>query len=310
MNKLSTAHNVDRHEHVGIAIAARIGVTISFAVMAACVKLASHGGANAPEILFYRQLGSLPLIFAWVLMGPGLASVRSNRPRAHIIRAVIGVVCMAVMFLAIEMLPLAEWTALSFASPLFATILAVVLLREHVGFHRWTAIIVGFLGVIVMTRSNAMMAVPPLGVAVGLLGAFLGAVVVITVRQLGGTEPPTRIVFWFAVQATAVTAIAMPWYAQSHDAVTWALLVGVGLFGGLVQILMALSLHYAPVGTTAPFDYLQLIWAALLGWLIWSELPDARTIGGAVLIAAAGLYTFHREHVHRRGIAATGGPLG
>lgn len=298
-----------RPDHIGRGIAARIAASLVFALMAAAAKLAAQTGAHPVEVIFYRQFFSLPLIIAWVLIGPGIASLATARPRAHLVRSGLGVVATVAVFLAILWLPLAEATALSFLSPLFATALAALILREHVGIHRWVAIGIAFAGMLVMTRSAGVLEAPIEGLAVALLAALLAACVSITIRQLGVTESPTTTVFWFATIATTLFIIPMPWFFQTHDAYTWGLLIALGLLGGVMQLLAALSLYLAPVGTLAPFDYLQLLWATLIGWLIWADFPDGWTIAGAVLIAGSGLYTFHREHVRRRDIARRAGPM-
>lgn len=300
----------DHTDHIGRGIMARVAATLTIAMMAASAKLAHQSGANAVEIIFYRQFFSLPLIMLWILIGPGIGSLVTTRPRAHLTRAMIGITATVAVFMAILMLPLAEATAINFVSPLFATLLAALVLREHVGVHRWTAMAIGFVGVLLMTLSAATGDAPVAGIVVALIAAFLAAAVSITVRQLGSTEPPTTIVFWFATFATIATALPMPWHAQAHDAGTWALLALLGTLGGFTQILMAISLRFAPVGATAPFDYIQLLWATLLGWMIWDMLPDGWTIAGAVLIAGSGLYTFHRERVRRRNVASNSTPLG
>lgn len=296
-------------DQVGRGIAARIGASVSIALMAATAKLAYQSGASAVEVIFYRQCFSLPLIFLWVMLGPGIGSLATSRPKAHLVRGIIGIAATIAVFMAILMLPLAEATAINFVFPLFATLLAALVLKEHVGLHRWAAMAIGFAGVLLMTGSASMGNVPLAGILIALLGAFLAACVSITVRQLGSTEPPTTIVFWFATMATLVMALVMPWHARLHEPGTWGLLALLGTLGGVTQILVAMSLRWAPIGVTAPFDYIQLLWATVLGWLLWEMFPDGWTIAGAILIAGSGLYTFHREHVRRRAVAREGNPI-
>lgn len=267
--------------------------------MAAGVKLASNHGANVLEILFYRNAFSLPLIVGWIALGPGMAGIRVQRPRAHVSRAAIGLFSMVLNFEALRLLPLAEATVISFAVPFFATALSAWFLAEPVGRHRWTAIAIGLVGVVVVMQPGASH-VPLVGAIVGILAALTVGIVTITLRQLGTTETATATVFWFALASTLVTAVAMPWFAQAHDPLTWGLLLWVGITGGAAQLLNTSSLRLAPVSALTPFDYTQLVWAASLGWIIWGTRPTTETWFGAAIIVASGLYIVHRERRRMR----------
>lgn len=286
-------------EHHGRAILLRLAAGLAFALMAAGVKLASDRGANVLEIIFYRNAFSLPLIIGWIALGPGRAGIAVRRPRAHISRATIGLFSMVLNFQALRMLPLAEATVISFSVPFFATALSAWLLAEDVRRHRWTAILIGLVGVLVVIQPGASH-VPLDGALVGVAAALGVAAVTVTLRQLGSTESATATVFWFALASTIVTGLLMPWFAQRHDAVTWALLLWVGLTGGAAQLLNTASLRLAPVSVLSPFDYTQLLWATVIGWLVWQTQPTGATLIGAAIIMASGLYIVHRERQRRR----------
>jgi drug/metabolite transporter (DMT)-like permease len=286
-------------EHRLRGIAYRMGAVLSFAIMAGAIKLAADRGVSTLELIFYRNFFSLPVILAWLALGPGFGMVRTKRPRAHLSRAVIGLISMFLNFQALVMLPLAEATTIGFAAPLFATILSALVLGEQVGRHRWAAVAVGFVGVIVvMQPGNAAMPLP--GLIVALLAALGVATVVITIRQIGATEHPATTVFWFNIASLAALSLPMPFFASMHSPAIWAMLVVIGLTGGLMQILMTSSLSRAPVAVLAPFDYFQLLWASIIGWLLWSRAPSPSTLAGGLLIAASGIYTGWREHRLRR----------
>lgn len=287
----------------GRGVVLRLLAGFTFALMMASVKLASDHGAYVLEILFYRSLFSLPLIAAWLVVGPGRAGIRVVRPRAHVSRAAIGLTAMLFNFQAISMLPLAEATVISFSVPFFATALAAFFLREQVGRHRWSAIAVGLVGVVVVVQPGSAH-IAPLGAAVGIVAALGVASVTVTLRQLGSTETATATVFWFAIASTIVTGLAMPWVGQAHDATSWWLLLCVGITGGIAQLFNTASLRLAPIPVLAPFDYTQLLWATLLGWLIWHTRPTAATWAGAAIIVASGLYIVHRERRLRRAASA------
>lgn len=293
------------HRLRGIGL--RIVAVCGFALMALAIKLAAEDGVNTIEAIFYRNLFSVPLLLAWIALGPGFRSLGTRRPRAHATRATIGIISMLLNFQAVIMLPLAESTTIGFSAPLFATILSAVLLGEAVGRRRWTAVALGFVGVLIVMRPGGGGAhIPPLGLGVALLSAVGVASVVVTVRQLGATEPATTTVFWFNCAALAVSGLAMPLFGSWHAAATWPWLVMIGVFGGIAQIAMTASLRYAPISVLAPFDYLQLVWATALAWLVWAIAPTPSTLAGGALIAGSGVWTAWREHrLHREQVAAT-----
>ena len=284
------------------AIGFRLVSVIAFATMGALIKLAETRGAGLAELLFFRQAGSLPLVLGWVAAGPGFASLRTNRIGAHATRCAVGLTSMTFMFWTLLLLPLAEATTLQFTVPIFATILGAVLLREKTGVHRWSAVVAGFIGVVIVAQPGSGH-IPLMGAVTGLLAALLSASVSILVRRMGASEPPATIVFYFA--SLSLVPLLPAWLLEfrAHDAVTWALLVAIGLVGGVGQLTMTTSLRLAPVSVVVPMDYSGLIWATAFGWLLFDALPGASTWAGAPLIIASGLYIVWREHRLSRGIA-------
>lgn len=276
-------------------IGLRLGATIAFAIMAALIKLAADRGVNAPELVFYRSLFALPPLLVWIAASGSRDRWRTKRPLAHATRGAIGLTSMFLSFGALTLLPLAEAVTLSFIAPLFAVILSAVVLQEAVGRHRWTAVAIGLIGVVVVMRP-AGAGLSPLGLALAVAGAFSVGAATITIRQIGRTETTQSIVLWFTLICTMAAGLVMPVFGQLHNGMTWALLIALGSFGGVGQLLMTASLRAAPVGAVVPFDYVHLIWAALLGWLIWDMHPRATTWAGAAIIVGSGLYTLYREH--------------
>lgn len=265
--------------------------------MGALLKLASVEGMNAPELVFYRSLFSLPVVLFWVLKAESLAALKPNRPLAHVWRSALGLVSMGLVFQALILLPLAEATAINFTAPIFATILSFIVLREDVRIHRWTAVIVGFVGVLVVARPGGS-SLPALGLGIALAGALCQAGVTTTLRQIQRSEKVSAIVFWFAVAGILVGGLLMPVFGQVHGARAFTLVLAGGLMGGLGQLLMTSSLR-APVSVVSPFDYLQIVGATMFGWLLFSDVPTMHTLLGATLIALSGIYTAWREHRRR-----------
>lgn len=291
-------------DHIALAIIARIASGLFMAMLSAFAKAAGNGGAGVGEIIFFRQAMALPVVLIWILCGPGLPALRSNRPWGHLVRAIIGLFSMVFMFYALSLIPLTEAITIFFITPLVATCLSAMLLGEKVGINRWIAICVGFSGVlVVMQPGGGAPDVSAWGITVAIIAAVSMALVTITIRQLSATETEAATVFRFTAVGTVVLACLYPFYYQPHEPFTWLMMAGVGVCGAGAQVAAAMSLRLAPVSLTAPFDYIQLFWAALIGWLIWADLPAWTTVVGGLLIAGSGLFTFYRERLHRQSIA-------
>jgi drug/metabolite transporter (DMT)-like permease len=277
-----------------LAILIRLGSVLLFATMGLLAKLAEARGATLFEILFWRQFASAILVAILLAGGPGLASVRTSRFGAHVIRTVVGQTSMCFVFGAIVMLPLAESTTIGFCMPIFATVLGALVLKEPTGWRRWLAVGVGFLGIVIVAQPGSGH-IPIAGALIGLTGAFLTAVVSILLRQIGRTEAPTTTVFWFSLLSLVPLAPAYAMVARWHDGMTFAILIGVGLFGGAAQVAITSSLRFGRVSTVVPFDYTAILWATLFGWLAFDRLPTPATWIGAPIIVASGLYIVWRE---------------
>lgn len=285
------------------AIGLRVVAMVFLAAMFALGKLVSARGVALVELLFYRQALALPLILAWVAFTDGLSTVHTNRLGAHISRTALGLSGMVLNFGSYLLLPLTEATAIGFTMPIFATLLSALLLRESTGVHRWSAILLGFAGILVMIRPDGAH-FPMLGLTVAISAAIMTACISLVLRDLGKTEKTGVIVFWFTVLSIPPLGLLMLFFGKVHDATTWALLLGLGLTGGIAQLCMTGALSRAPVSVVLPMDYSTIIWSTLLGLLIWGEWPMPTTWIGATLIIASGLYIAWREHVRARRVAS------
>ena len=273
----------------------RLAAAAMLALMFALVKLTAARGVHIVESLFYRQAFALPFVLCWAALGPGFASLRTSRIGTHATRMVIGLGAMTLNFLGMTMLPLAEATVIGFAVPLFATVLAALFLGEKVGRYRISAVLIGFIGVLVVMRPDSA-AMHSTGALIALAGAVATASVTIFIRQLGTTEATTTTVFWFTASSLIPLSLLMVFFARVHDPLTWALLVGIGVTGGIAQLLLTGALRFAPVAVVLPMDYTGLIWASLMGWLLFAALPVPATLIGAPIIIASGLAILWREH--------------
>lgn len=278
-----------------LAIALRLTGAAMFAVMMMLIKLAGEAGVKLPEIMFWRQAMSVPVVLGFLAVTGQLATLRSERMGAHGRRALVGMTCMVFNFGATILLPLAVSTSLGFAAPLFAVVLAALVWGERVGPWRWSAVLLGFAGVLVIAQPGGE-AIDPLGAASGLFAALLVALINYQIRDLGKTEPPHRSVFWFAAFGALIMLPVLPFFATPHDTREWLLLGGLGLFGTFGQLCLTSSLRYGAVATVIAMDYTMLVWSTLGGWLVWDHLPGPETWIGAPLIVAAGLIVVWREH--------------
>ncbi|MEO9132397.1 MAG: DMT family transporter [Sphingomonas sp.] len=281
------------------AVTLRLLSVVFLATMSALIKLAEAHGAQFAEILFFRQAAGVPLIMAWIAAGPGLKSVATKRIGSHITRTAVGLSSMACLFAALMILPLAEATTFQFTVPIFATVLGALLLKEQTGWHRWGAVLVGFLGVLIVARPGSGN-IPLAGAALGLTAATLTAVVSILLRQIGRTEGAATTVFWFATLSVPPLGLLYAFHLAPHPPEVWAMLVGIGMVGAAGQLALTGALKLGPVSLVVPMDYSSLLWATLYGWLLFGALPDATTWIGAPIIIGSGLYIVWREHVRRR----------
>ena len=280
-------------------IALRLLTALLLAIMFALVKLASTRGVNVIESLFYRQCGSALCATGLVAVGPGFASLRTQRVWAHVGRMALGLGAMGLNFLAFILLPLAEATTIGFSVPIFSVILAALVLDEPTGRWRWGAVATGFAGVLLIVQPGSG-DVPLLGASVALVAALLTASVTIVIRRLGKTERAATTVFWFAVSSLVPLGMGMLLFGRSHDRSTWLILAGLALAGGLAQLTLTGALRLAPVALVMPMDYTSLLWALLLGSWIFGELPTSWIWIGAPIIIASGLVIVWREQrLHR-----------
>jgi len=264
-----------------------------FSVMDATVKWLGDSYPTSHIVLF-RCAVALPVVMIFVHRAGGIASLKTKRLKIHILRAVVGLGAMACAFWAFSQMRLADAVAILFAAPIFMTALAVPLLKEPVGPRRWTAVGLGFVGVLVIVNPGA--GVFSAGAWAALAAAALMALAMIVIRKLSSTEPASTITFYFTAIGAVVGLIwtlADGWRAPVGLDL-W-LMIGVGVFGAVAQYAMTLAFRHAEVSQVAPLEYGALIWSTAIGYIVWQEIPGARTWLGAAIIVGAGLYMLYRE---------------
>ena len=263
-----------------------------FAVMSAMAKFLGENFSTV-QIIFFRSLFALlPLLF--VLYNTSIGEIiRVQRPGLLAFRTLMGLSAMTLFFAAITLLPLAEVVALAFAAPIFSTMLGSLFLGEKVGIHRWGAVVVGLIGVLVMLRPGS--ALFSLWSLLPLASAIFYSLGVICVRTLSRTESAATIVLYFSVISVAVSGTALPAYWSTPTLPQLGLLAAMGFTGGVMQLCTANAIKRAEVTVLAPFEYTSLLWSALLGYLLWNEFPGTHLWIGAFLVCCSALYIVFRE---------------
>ena len=281
-------------QNVALGIAFRVAAMACMALLSALVKWTGSRGIPVFEIIFFRNVFAFVPLGLYIWRTTGFEVLKTKRPFGHAVRATVGLTGMVCGFSAVQYLPLTEATALQFTSPLFMTALSALLLSEKVGRHRWAAVCVGFIGVLIMARPlPGEMNVA--GVTLGILAALGAAGAMVAIRQISDTERGPTIVFYFTLGGALLGAVGSAFHWVTPDPQTLALLILAGVIGGVGQLFLTEALRQAPIGVIAPFDYTQLVWASGLGLVIWGELPHPLTLVGAVIVAGSGVYILHRE---------------
>lgn len=266
---------------------------VLFSLMDASVKWL---GALYPtsQIMFFRcAVAFVPvLVIIYLRGGPGI--LRTRHRKLHLLRSLLGIGAMGFAFYAFSLMPLAEAISILHTAPLFMTALSVLLLREKVGLRRWSAIVCGFIGMLLVLRPG-----PDLlsnGSLYMLAAAFLIGCTTIIIRHLGRIDDPVCITFYFTLTGmlAGLAGIGLQGW-QPPPPADLVLLCVVGLFGGLAQYLMTLSYRYLAVGILAPLKYLTIVFGGIIAYLVWGEIPEVQSVAGIAVIVASGLYTLHRE---------------
>ncbi|MBK4726957.1 DMT family transporter [Erwinia sp. MYb375] len=293
-------------------VSMKIAGALTSTLMMACVK-GLDGTIPVGEVIFFRSSGALIPLFIWLwCQGNILDGIRTRNVKGHFLRGLAGTGGLYFSYLALLYISLTDVTAINYAAPLITVIMAAIFLREKVKYHRWVAVIAGFIGILVMMsgqlffgREGALSSVSwlsTLGMILALMAAVCIAGASIQIRYLNGIEKPGAIAFWFAI-TTTLTSLFTLWFGWTiPNGRQLMLLLGCGLLGGITQILLTLSLKYADASLLAPFDYSTLIWSVFIGYLFWDTLPELATIFGAGLVVTGGVISMYFERRHRRAI--------
>jgi drug/metabolite transporter (DMT)-like permease len=289
--------------NVATGILLKVLSVLLFAMMSTLIRAA---GQKFPlgEVVFFRSAFAIvPVVIFYAWRRELRAVVATKRPLGHMGRGVQGICAMFINFAALARLPLMDATAISFASPFITVALAALILKERVRRYRWTAVVIGLVGVVVMmwpymdirgtfaigTTERTIGAICAFG------GAFLNAGTVIQTRRLTDTETTSSIVFYFSLICSLAGLATLPFGWLAVTAFDFIELVMIGVIGGMSHLLLTESYRHAPASVVAPFDYTAMLWAFLLGYFVFGELPSIYVYVGAVIVVACGLFVFWRE---------------
>lgn len=278
-----------------------LGAQALFTCMSVLVKqLSDH--IPLVELMFFRSAFALPVVVLIALRGSGLAALRTKRLGGHALRAASGTAAQACGFFSLALLPIAEQTALNYTQPMFVTILAIPFLGEVVRIHRWSAVVVGFLGVVVIAlgTGEGFVGGAALGIGVAVTGGMFSACTTLLVRQLSSSETSTTITLWQSLLMSTFALVLLPFFWVTPSLGELGVLVVMGLIGGCAQWLLTEAYASSQVSAVAPYSYSGLLWSMLLGWVVFGDRPGLAMLIGSLLIVAAGLYILHRELVRRR----------
>ena len=263
----------------------------AFSIMDLIVKWSEHYPLG--EVLFFRGFFGLLFYFCIIPRERFKDFYYTKRAGLHFLRCIFGLIALLAIFIALRNLPLATVVSISFAAPIFTTIFSIFFLSEKVGLFRWLAVLVGFIGIIIITEpgfsSLNIYYVYPIIFCLGL------SYVAITIRQLSSTEPVWLISFYFSLSITLLSFFTIPqgWVMPNFNHLILLSLIGV--FGGVANLWLSQSYKYSEVSLVTPLKYLALVFAIIFGYFIWDEIPTIKTLVGAFLVIISTLIIFRRE---------------
>jgi len=278
------------------SVISMIAAVALFSFMDSFLKLLS---AHYPpmQVAALRGMSSLPLVCLYVVWRRALPTLFRIRWKFHLLRAVIGIAMLSSFSFALQTLPLAESYSLFFVAPLMITGLSAPMLGEKVDAPRWRAIVIGFFGVLVVLRPTGNGMLTLAGFAV--LGTAVGyAISSITVRMIGRTDSSESMVFWLMLSmSVGAGGLAAPHWVPIASA-DWPLIVGLGLFGFVAQLLITDAFKHGEASAIAPFEYTALAWGIALDWFLWHSLPDGWMLFGSTIIIASGIYLIRHQAIN------------
>lgn len=270
--------------------------TVGFAVMHTMIRHVSQE-LHPFQIVFCRNLFGL-LVFLPMFMRHGIEPFKTQHLPKHFLRAGLNMIAMSAFFYALSITPISRVTALAFSAPIFTAVLSFFLLGERFRLHRWSAIIMGFIGALVILRPGIIPL--DLGSFLVLLSAFAWGITMIVIKVLSRTDSAMTITSYVTLLLTFFAFIPAMWVWRTPQFETWAWLVVIGLAGTLAQVALAQALKEGETTVVLPFDFLKLVWVSIMAYWLFNEIADLWTWVGAIIIIASVIYVTHRERLAKR----------
>lgn len=280
-------------------MALKLCAVFLFVIMASLIK-ASSDVVPPGEAVFFRSFFALPVIIGWLALSGDLRTgLKTNNPWGHLFRGMFGVCAMAFAFAGLGLLPLPEVTVLGYAAPIMTVVFAAFVLGERIRLIRISAVFLGLIGVVIVMLpqlgNESLGTAARWGVALVLLSATLRAMAHVYIRKLVQKETTSSVVFYFAMTASCLSLLTSPFGWVWPDPITAAQLIGAGLVGGVAQILLTSAYKHAEAAFLAPVDYASILFALVIGYTVFNEIPTVQTVIGAAVIIAAGVLIIWRE---------------
>lgn len=261
--------------------------------MTAFGKVLSEVGLHPIEISFYRNAGALTILSIYIIATKKFHLLKTNRPKAQLNRAILGNIGVTIFFWACSLMPLANVTAILYLAPIILTILSAVFLKESVGIVRILAVIFGFIGALFLVQASSN-DYSVLGTIMAFTNAFIIALIGISLRSLGSSEHALTTTFYFSFIGTIFIGLMVPFVWTTLPDFNW-ILIGLILTGLLNQPLKTQAFRLAPASIISPIQYMNIIWATIIGYLVWHDVPTINVIIGCLIVIASNLFIFWRE---------------
>mgnify|MGYP001288174557 FL=1 len=271
--------------------------TFLFVTMDATVKALLRDGYELPQVIWGRYFFHVLLLV--IVLAPRIRIVaQSGNLKLQLTRSVLMLLTTSLFFAGLMFVPLAEASAMMLLSPLVVTALAMPILKEPVGPRRWAGVVLGMLGAMIIIRPGSEFI--SLGILLPAAAACSFAIYQVSTRYLSEADPILTTLFFTALVGAVITSMVAPFYWTPPSSKAWMLLITAGVCGGIGHFALIKALTLSPASIIAPYSYLNLIWATIYGFVLFAELPDIWTIGGAAIITGSGLYVYHRERVRKQ----------
>ena len=284
-----------RTGNLGLGILLTVLAFLSVAIMSAFGKAASES-ISSGVLVFFQNSISLVLLLPWVIRD-GIGNLKTEHLGLHCVRGISGMLSQYFMFVALNYIPLVDAVLLVNAAPLFIPIITWIWLKHRIGVRLWLSLVIGFVGIVLIIqpgRDVVSWATP-----LALVAGILSAIALVTVGRLNTTEPSLRILFYYFLISTILTAplLITKWSPPEPEA--WVYLIGIGLTMAIAQLLLILAYEQASPSRVSPFNYSVVVFSGIIGWIVWNEIPNALSIAGTILVCAGGILSvihYHKKH--------------